>query len=147
MEIKNKKNFAAKNQEFNVWAKPYARRSDIKKTSRGQTLYRLKDLPVQNGIFWYCDNKKSYFPLYKILPQVIENGNFQSITNLFARFSYKELRKAWTKAKPVFSQKNDIGYDALSELVGVLLAAKKKTEATITNKKIKYGKHNLDGRD
>ncbi len=106
-----------------------------KKNKEGEVLYKLKDLPVKKGVFWFCDNEKSYFPLSKILAHVIENGDFQSIAGLFSEFSHNDIRKAWTKVRPMFSEKNETGYAALIDFTDIFLDAKKKVEIQL--KKVK----------
>jgi hypothetical protein len=90
-----------------------------------EVLYRLKDLPISKGAFWHCDTNKSYFPLSKILHQVLENSDLGSILKLVSMFNYDEIEAAYKKIKPEFYKKQEIGYIALMELLGIIIDIKK----------------------
>ncbi len=90
-----------------------------------EVLYRLKDLPTGKGTFWYCDIDKSYFPLSKILYQVLENSDLDSILKLVSMFNFDELETAYKKIKPEFYKKREIGYIALIELLEIIINIKK----------------------
>ncbi len=93
-----------------------------------EVLYRLKDLPVKRGTFWYCDINKSYFSLSKILYQVLENSDLNSIVKLISLFNFNELEAAYKKIKPEFYEKQEIGYIALIELLDIILDVKKELQ-------------------
>ncbi|MCL4428416.1 MAG: hypothetical protein M1276_05450 [Deltaproteobacteria bacterium] len=100
-----------------------------KKNLNSEVLYRLKDLPIKKGIFWYCDIDKSYFPLSKILSQVLESGDMGSIIKLASSYNINELNAAYKKIKQDFYKKNEIGYIALTELLEMIIDVKKEKEA------------------